>query len=129
MLADDFLVYYGESESTLYVCKDPSKFTSHSDSATTVPEGYEAAVSLPRDEGYGLVEGITSYGLSAVSKVGGSPTTGNTDCFWRNATVGWWGALLGALAHTGAIAGFGSLRAIYRSSYSLASIGFRLCRN
>lgn len=129
MLADDFLVYYGESESTLYVCKDPSKFTSHSDSATTVPEGYEAAVSLPRDEGWGLVEGITSYGLSAVSKVGGSPTTGNTDYFWRNATVGWWGALLGALACDGADAGFGFLDATYRSSLSCAYLGFRLCRN
>ena len=129
MLADDFLVYYGESESTLYVCKDPSKFTSHSDSATTVPEGYEAVVSLPRDDGWGLVEGITSYGLSAVSKVGGSPTTGNTDYFWKNATVGWWGALLGASAGAGADAGFGSLNAAYRSSLSRALVGFRLCRN
>lgn len=38
------------------------------------------------------------------------------------------GALLGALATTGAPAGFGSLYAAYRSSYSYASIGFRLCQ-
>lgn len=38
------------------------------------------------------------------------------------------GALLGALASYGAIAGFGCLVASARSSYSLASIGFRLCQ-
>lgn len=38
------------------------------------------------------------------------------------------GALLGATAHAGATAGFGCLYADYRSSYSGAGIGFRLCQ-
>ena len=38
------------------------------------------------------------------------------------------GALLGALASTGAYAGFGCLNASYRSSYSAAYLGFRLCQ-
>lgn len=38
------------------------------------------------------------------------------------------GALLGADAAYGALAGFGCLSAFGRSSYSLASIGFRLCQ-
>lgn len=38
------------------------------------------------------------------------------------------GALFGGNANYGALAGFGSLVAIYRSSYSDASIGFRLCQ-
>lgn len=38
------------------------------------------------------------------------------------------GALLGALASNGASAGFGSLCATYRSSRSLAHVGFRLCQ-
>lgn len=38
------------------------------------------------------------------------------------------GALLGALADTGASAGFGSLTANFRSSNSDAGIGFRLCQ-
>lgn len=38
------------------------------------------------------------------------------------------GALLGAYASSGATAGFGFLGAAYRSSYSYASIGFRLCQ-
>lgn len=38
------------------------------------------------------------------------------------------GALLGAGANGGAVAGFGALHAFYRSSYSYAGIGFRLCQ-
>lgn len=38
-----------------------------------------------------------------------------------------WGCLLSAGASTGALAGFGSLSAAYRSSYSAARSGFRLC--
>ena len=38
------------------------------------------------------------------------------------------GALLSALAHDGALAGFGCLLAAYRSSYARADIGFRLCQ-
>lgn len=37
------------------------------------------------------------------------------------------GALLSATADNGASAGFGALNAFYRSSYSLANSGFRLC--
>lgn len=38
------------------------------------------------------------------------------------------GALLSASAYLGAIAGFGCLNTSYRSSYSTAYIGFRLCQ-
>lgn len=38
------------------------------------------------------------------------------------------GALLGAHANYGAVAGFGSLNAYHRSSYSGTDIGFRLCQ-
>lgn len=38
------------------------------------------------------------------------------------------GALLAGYAPSGAYAGFGSLLTIHRSSYSYASIGFRLCQ-
>lgn len=38
------------------------------------------------------------------------------------------GALLGAIANTGADAGFGCLDANLRSSYSIAYFGFRLCQ-
>ena len=42
MLADDVLIWHKADVSIAYVCEDPTKFTSHSDSATTVPIGYEA---------------------------------------------------------------------------------------
>lgn len=38
------------------------------------------------------------------------------------------GALLSAVAPYGAVAGFGSLLATYRSSYAVAYFGFRLCQ-
>ena len=38
------------------------------------------------------------------------------------------GALLSAGANSGAVAGFGSLNANYRSSYAHAHFGFRLCQ-
>ena len=38
------------------------------------------------------------------------------------------GALLSANALTGAVAGFGSLNAAYRSSIANALVGFRLCQ-
>lgn len=38
------------------------------------------------------------------------------------------GALLSALANDGAYAGFGSLNALYRSSFAHAGLGFRLCQ-
>lgn len=38
------------------------------------------------------------------------------------------GALFGGIANNGASAGFGSLNASDRSSYSLATVGFRLCQ-
>ena len=128
MLADDFLAYYGESESTLYICRDPEKFTAPGDSATEAPDGYTPEISLPRSGSYGWNEGITTDGFSAVSSHGGSENTGTTDYFWNTATVGWWGALLGAAAHCGAGAGFGYLLANDRSSGADADIGFRLCR-
>ena len=43
-------------------------------------------------------------------------------------TVQQTGALLSAGADDGAVAGFGSLTAAYRSSYSTADLGFRLCQ-
>jgi hypothetical protein len=38
------------------------------------------------------------------------------------------GALLSALAFYGAVAGFGYLNAVNRSSFAFAYIGFRLCQ-
>ena len=133
-LADDLLVWHQESKSEIYVCEDPTKFTSHSDSATTVPNGYVAQTELPRASGYGLTLSLMENGYSFIDKIGGAANKGVTDYFHSPITVdftawGWYGALLSAYASAGAHAGFGCLLTNYRSSGAIAYVGFRLCRN
>lgn len=132
LLADDFLVWHKDDVSTAYVCEDPTKFTSHSDSATTVPNGYEAMTNLPRSSGYIGTVGISAKGHTFPATTGGSSVTGFCDYFYTpvgDGGRGWYGALLSASAHRGANAGFGYLITLNRSSYAHAYIGFRLCRN
>lgn len=135
MLADDVLIYHSpdsdEGRSTAYVCEDPTKFTSHSDAATTVPDGYNAISDLPRAEGYILQLTHSSKGYSFPDTIGGTPNAGACDYYWMPgvAASGWWGALVSASADGGAYAGFGGLHTDYRSSNASAGLGFRLCRN
>ena len=134
MLADDVLIWHKADVSIAYVCEDPTKFTSHSDSATTVPIGYEAITELPRTEDYVLSMAHSTKGYSFAEKVGGSSNKGYCDYYWTPtggstwSAVGWYGALLSARALNGALAGFGYLYAIYRSSNANANIGFRFYR-
>ena len=62
--------------------------------------------------------------------IGGSSNVGACDYFWFPGVTasGWYGARLSASAVDGAGAGFGCLFTNARSSYSGASLGFRLCR-
>ena len=132
LLADDFLVWHKDDVSIAYVCEDSTKFTSHSDNATTVPNGYEAMTNLPRSSGYIGTVGISAKGHTFPETTGGSSVTGFCDYFYTpvgDGGRGWYGALLSAYAVAGANAGFGYLTTNYRSSYASASIGFRLCRN
>lgn len=133
LLADDVLVWHKADVSIAYVCEDPTKFTSHSDSATTVPAGYEAITEFPRTDGYVLSMAHSAKGYSFAEKVGGASNKGYCDYYYTPAddssfTAGWYGALLSAHALAGAYAGFGFLNANSRSSLADASIGFRLCR-
>ena len=134
MLADDVLVWHKTDKSETYVCTDPSKFTSHSDSGTTVPNGYELISELPRTDGFGLTMAHSTKGYSFINQVGGAENKGVTDYFYTPvddanfSAYGWYGALLSAAAVSGAGAGFGSLNTDNRSSNSSAHIGFRLCR-
>lgn len=131
LITDDVLIQHGATVSTAYVCEDPSKFTDHSDNATTVPEGYIAITDLPRTEGYILQLSHSAKGAySFPETIGGTSNTGACDYFYTpgSAGSGWYGAFFGGRATGGASAGFGSLLSAYRSSGSHADIGFRLCR-
>ena len=134
LLADDVLIrHIPDTEggrSIAYLCQDPTKFTSHSDNATTVPDGYEEMCDLPRDSGYILHFAISTNGICFPDAIGGNSNQGACDYYGHpgRTASGWWGCLLSAGAGTGAYAGFGYLYANNRSSYSLAYSGFRLCR-
>lgn len=133
MLADDALVWNTEGASTFYLCEDPTKFTSHSDQATTVPDGYVAMCQLPLAEGYISTNAFSAKGYSFPDAIGGGSTTGFCDYLYTKYASasdnrGWFGALLAADAYVGAYAGFGCLNTTYRSSFANATLGFRLCR-
>lgn len=135
MLADDVLIWHQTDKSTAYVCEDPTKFTSHSDNATTIPNGYEAITELPRNDGYINAVAFSSKGYTFPDNTtGAGPTTGFGDYFYtpvddESPAFGWFVALLSAGANYGAGAGFGYLYTSSRSSGADAYIGFRLCRN
>lgn len=133
MLADDILIWNKEDAVVAYLCEDHTKFTSHSDSATSAPDGYVPVANLPMNDGYIWTNSFSSKGYSFPDSIGAAGTTGFCDYYWTIYAAaspgrGWFGALLAATAYDGAYAGFGCLFAIYRSSYASARIGFRLCR-
>lgn len=135
MLADDVLIHCtpdnADGHCTAYGCTDPTKFASPGDTSTAIPDGYVAITELPRTEGYIWNFAVSNDGFTFPTSVGGGANQGCCDYFWRVAVAsanGWYGALLSASAATGAAAGFGALAAAYRSSWSPASGGFRLCR-
>lgn len=132
LLADDILIRYlpNEGRCVAYGCTDPAKFTSPADLATTVPDGYEPITDLPSGEGYIWNFAISEKGFTFPTSVGVGSTQGMCDYFYRQnaAFDGWCGGLLSARAHGGTSAGFGSLSAYTRSSWTNASGGFRLCR-
>lgn len=134
LLADDILVWNKEDTIVAYLCEDPTKFTSHSDSAATAPDGYSPIANLPMRSGYINTNSFSSKGYSFPDDTTGAGlTTGFCDYFWttyNNATLGrgWFGALLAAGAIVGADAGFGCLHTNSRSSSASAYFGFRLCR-
>lgn len=132
MLADDVLVYTNDkSMSTVYVCDKPDRFTSHTDNATAIPDGYAAIAELPREEGFIKTFEISTKGYSFPATIGGGGNKGCCDYFYyhKEPAAGWHGAILSAYAYYGESAGFGALNILYRSSLFAPGIGFRLCRN
>ncbi|HAE42255.1 MAG TPA: hypothetical protein DCG34_04965, partial [Clostridiales bacterium] len=134
LLADDVLIHHSPdtelNKSIAYLCEDPLKFTSHSDSAVNVPDGYVSIANLPRATGYILQLTHSDKGYSFPQSIGGAANIGACDQFYHPGLTssGWFGALLAGSAYIGAYAGFGFLYTYPRSSYAYAYYGFRLCR-
>ena len=134
MLADDVLIHHSPNtelnKSIAYLCEDPLKFTSHSDLAVNVPDGYVSIANLPRADGYILQLTHSDKGYSFPQSIGGAANVGACDYYYQpGATAsGWFGALFSGIAFYGAFAGFGYLYTNSRSSSASATLGFRLCR-
>lgn len=134
MLADDVLIHHSpvtiNNRSVAYVCEDYTKFTSHSDAATSIPDGYRAIADIPKSDGYIGQLTHSDKGYSFPQKVGGGANVGACDYYYQpgNTASGWYGSLLCGNALYGAYAGFGLLITSHRSSTAFAYSGFRLCR-
>ena len=124
--ADDILIHHspttGDNLSVAYVCNDPTLFTTPGDSQATVPSGYVAKTTLPRASCYPKYEemdSVTETSFPAVS--GGSGSTGICDYFYHpgDSADGWYAALFGGSAGTGASAGFGYLNTNPRPANTL----------
>ncbi len=130
---DDLLIHHnGDTQSVAYLCTDPTKFTSPSNTQTAVPAGYEAKTNLPTVSCYPLHEATDSVtGVSLPDAAGGGSNTGICDYFYHPGASadGWYAALFGGGASTGADAGFGCLHTVAPPADTGAGIGFRLCRN
>ena len=135
MLADDILILHQTPDqggrSIAYGCTDPAKFTSHSNLATTAPDGYKAITDIPRTSGYVWNFAVSYDGFTFPTSIGGGSMSGMCDYYYTpdmaNAE-GWYGGLLSCVADNGANCGFGYLFTNTRSSSSAALFGFRLCR-
>ena len=110
--------------SKFYVCTDPAKFqdTSYTD--------YEQRGELPRKEGYVKRLMIGEYGENMPVEVGGGSTTYFCDYFYTNIPTSgsaMRGVLFGGRASNGAAAGLSFAYTLYAATYTLASLGSRLC--
>lgn len=134
--ADDVLIHHSPDTanalSVAYLCDDPTLFVTPGNTQEAVPTGYVAKTTLPRASCYPKYEEVDSVtGMSFPAVSGGSATTGITDYFYHPGADadGWYAALFGGVANSGASAGFGYLYTNHRPTHTHAGLGFRLCRN
>lgn len=130
--ADDVLCRFNGTEGVAYWCDDHTKFATPSNDQETVPAGYVAKTTLPTGSCYPKHEATDSQSeVSFPDASGGGSTTGICDYFYHPgaSASGWYAALFGGNAGSGASAGFGYLNADNRPTNAYAHFGFRLCRN
>ena len=128
---DDVLVHADQTagEVLLYLCSDTSKFTTPSDSAASVPNGYEELGKLPSNTADGFISAMgIGRGYSFPSSiVGGAGNKNYCDYYWHPTGDGWYQLLSAAGAATAEAAGVRSALAHLRGAYADAVCGFPLC--
>ena len=126
---DDVLVKNDTTAGTIlfYMCSLPDKFTTPSDSAASVPDGYEELGLLPSADGF-ITEMGVARGYSFPSSVtGGASNKDYCDYYWKPASDGWFQLLSACYANNSAAAGVRCAYAYARGSYTVTYYGFPLC--
>lgn len=128
---DDVLVHADQTagEALLYLCSDTSKFTTPSDSAASVPNGYEELGKLPSVTADGFISAMgIGRGYSFPSSiVGGAGNKNYCDYFYHPAGDGWYQLLSAANASYAENAGVRFATADSRGADTDANCGFPLC--
>ena len=130
---DDVLVWHSKpsdgDKSLLYVCEDPSKFTTPSDTSTNVPAGYKEVGTLPRTSGYISAMAIGEGWSCPTSVAGGAANKNYCDYYWYPAVTddsgwGWYQLLSCAYANGAEDAGVRCASANNRGARTITNYGF-----
>jgi hypothetical protein len=134
---DDVLVHNDKPSDggakLLYLCSDPSKFTTPSDKATAVPDGYVEVGALPSSSGYISEMGVGNGYTFPSSVTNGASNKMYCDYYWAasvtddNGADGWYQLLSAAYAGNSEHAGVRCADAKTRGANTNAYYGFPLC--
>lgn len=119
---DGASINHGAITSDFYTCETPASFADGTD------VNYTKRSELPLDAGYMQTANHDNYGIITPKTIGANSATYFCDYFYRSSlNSGWRAVLRGGPAYYGSIAGFAYLSSYRSGSFSLASIGARLC--
>lgn len=134
---DDVIVHVNKpsegGERLLYLCSDHTKFTTPSDKAASVPNGYVELGRLPDNEGYISAMGVANGYSFPNSVAGGAANKDYCDYYWRpavtddNGAEGFYQLLAAAHASYAEDAGVRCAYTNTRGAYTYAHCGFPLC--
>lgn len=134
---DDVIVHVDKpsdgGQRLLYLCSDPSKFTTPADKATAIPDGYVELGRLPDNEGYISAMGVANGYSFPNSVAGGAANKDYCDYYWRanvtddNGAEGFYQLLAAAYAITAEFAGVRCANTGTRGARADAYFGFPLC--
>lgn len=117
----------------LYLCSDPSKFTTPADKAASVPDGYVELGRLPDNGGFISAMGVANGYSFPNSVAGGAGNKDYCDNYWRptvtddNGAEGFYQLLAAASAYHSEDAGVRYAATSYRGAFTIAYSGFPLC--
>lgn len=134
---DDVIVHVNKpsdgGECLLYLCSDPTKFTTPADKAASIPDGYVELGRLPDSEGYIAAMGVANGYSFPNSVAGGAANKDYCDHYWLkvvtddNGNEGFYQLLAACYAGVGEASGVRCADAHYRGTTTGALYSFPLC--